>query len=212
MIDRNAFASAAGLTADQSGPLLDEWEGRPDLTDLRWLAYILATVEYETGGAMTPLEEEGKGAGHSYGWFFTDSGDVIVEPATILDGDGEIVPNPIAGEPVKVLPEGVDGHQYYGRGYLPRHTFTRRAYQWASVGINLVHEPERLLDPAVAAKVAIDSMTAGLNGSTNLTLRQFFNDTREDWREARQIIGGDDEADEIADRGRALHRALIAAT
>lgn len=37
------------------------------ITDLRWLAYILATVYHETAGEMRPIEEYGKGAKRPYG-------------------------------------------------------------------------------------------------------------------------------------------------
>jgi putative chitinase len=37
------------------------------LSDPRWLAYMLATVLHETARTMRPIEEYGKGAGHSYG-------------------------------------------------------------------------------------------------------------------------------------------------
>lgn len=46
--------------------ILNEWERRK-LSDLRWLAYIFATVWHETGQEMLPVEEIGKGSGHSYG-------------------------------------------------------------------------------------------------------------------------------------------------
>jgi hypothetical protein len=34
---------------------------------ISWLAYVLATVYHETASTMEPIEEYGKGAGHSYG-------------------------------------------------------------------------------------------------------------------------------------------------
>ncbi len=46
--------------------ILNEWERRK-LSDLRWLAYIFATVWHETGQEMLPVEEIGKGSGRSYG-------------------------------------------------------------------------------------------------------------------------------------------------
>lgn len=42
-----------GLTA-----LLDEWDAR-GFTDIRWLAYILATVYHETGRTIQPVTEFG---------------------------------------------------------------------------------------------------------------------------------------------------------
>lgn len=46
--------------------IIDEWERR-NLTDLRWLAYMFATVLAECGRNMAPIDEIGKGRGHRYG-------------------------------------------------------------------------------------------------------------------------------------------------
>ena len=45
-----------------------EWQatGTP-MADPRWLAYMLATAYHETAQKMWPIEEYGKGSGHSYG-------------------------------------------------------------------------------------------------------------------------------------------------
>lgn len=66
MIDRKAFFDGirpdlfgGNLTQDQvSGidAILDEWEARK-LTDLRWLAYMLATTYHETNKTMQPVRE-----------------------------------------------------------------------------------------------------------------------------------------------------------
>jgi hypothetical protein len=50
-----------GITA-----MLDEWERR-GLTDLRWLAYMLATVLRECGRDMLPIRDIGQGRGKKYG-------------------------------------------------------------------------------------------------------------------------------------------------
>lgn len=50
-----------GVTA-----ILDEWERRR-LTDPRHLAYMLATVKWETDHTMQPIPEIGKGRGRRYG-------------------------------------------------------------------------------------------------------------------------------------------------
>lgn len=46
--------------------IFDFWESS-NLSDMRWLAYMLATVYHETGRTMQPIEEWGKGRKHSYG-------------------------------------------------------------------------------------------------------------------------------------------------
>lgn len=76
MIDRKAFFDAVRknpfpnrLTSGQvSGmeAILAEWERR-GLSDLRGLAYMLATTYHETARTMQPIEEYGKGKGREYG-------------------------------------------------------------------------------------------------------------------------------------------------
>jgi len=46
--------------------ILDRW-AVSGLTDLRWLAYMLATAWHETGCVMQPIAEWGKGKGRPYG-------------------------------------------------------------------------------------------------------------------------------------------------
>ena len=47
--------------------IIGKWEKHPELTDLKWLAYILASVYHETDRKMQPIEEYGRGEGHDYG-------------------------------------------------------------------------------------------------------------------------------------------------
>lgn len=47
--------------------ILDYWERKHPVADIRFIAYSLATTYHETNKAMVPLEELGKGAGKSYG-------------------------------------------------------------------------------------------------------------------------------------------------
>jgi hypothetical protein len=55
---------------DGQNVLLGLWEseatGTP-MTDIRWLAYILASVYHETAHKMWPLKEYGQGEGREYG-------------------------------------------------------------------------------------------------------------------------------------------------
>jgi predicted chitinase len=77
MIDRRKFFDRArarpfGGTLTQGqvdgcNAILDGWEARPELTDPRWLAYMLATAKWETAHTMQPIEEWGKGRGRAYG-------------------------------------------------------------------------------------------------------------------------------------------------
>ena len=46
--------------------IIDAWERCDYLTDLRQLAYILATIKHETANTFRPIEEYGKGKGRPY--------------------------------------------------------------------------------------------------------------------------------------------------
>jgi putative chitinase len=55
--------------------ILKEWEAQ-QLTDMHWLAYMLATAYHETAKTMQPIEEYGKGRGHKYGVPDPDTGHI----------------------------------------------------------------------------------------------------------------------------------------
>lgn len=192
MIDRDAFtqavtASPLGLSAEQAAgclPLLDAWDDRGH-SDLRWLGYILATVLHGTGGAMVPLEEEGRGLHQPYGVRVDANGDKLVAPSA------------------------TPGVCFYGRGYLPRDVVSRRVYRNLSEDIDIVTDPDVLLDPAVASRIVIDGMVKGL--FSGKSIRRYFTADREDWERARMAVRQDeDDAVEIAEKAKAFHAALMA--
>ncbi len=74
MIDRKSFFKAVRLhfgklnqsQVDGFEAILDAWE-KAALTDLRWLAYMLATAWHETDKKMQAIREYGRGKGRAYG-------------------------------------------------------------------------------------------------------------------------------------------------
>jgi putative chitinase len=52
---------------DGQNAILGVWEYQTDMTDQRHLAYMLSTCFHETATRCWPIEEYGKGSGHSYG-------------------------------------------------------------------------------------------------------------------------------------------------
>jgi predicted chitinase len=77
MIDREKFFTSirgslfngvlSQTQVDGMNYLLDTWENYFVDSDIRWLAYALATAFHETAYTMQPIEEYGRGEGHDYG-------------------------------------------------------------------------------------------------------------------------------------------------
>src|SRR4051812_25042430 len=86
LIDRETFFDQirkslfpSGLTqgqVDGFNAILSGWETRYPDGDLRWLAYELATTQWETAHTMQPIEEYGKGSGKKYGVPDPETGEV----------------------------------------------------------------------------------------------------------------------------------------
>jgi putative chitinase len=143
--------------------ILATWEQQKTSNDLRWLAYMLATTYHETAGTMEPIEEYGQGAGSSYG---------LTDPET--------------------------DQTYYGRGYVQltwRDNYARVDKECGFEGEESCEwNADNALDPDVAAEVMFRGMADGWfrsEGGTPNNLEKYFNDTRDDPFEAREIINGD---------------------
>jgi putative chitinase len=61
------FITLTDSQIDGIRSLIDEWSRYYSFADKRMLAYIIATVTWETGGTMQPIAEVGKGRGLPYG-------------------------------------------------------------------------------------------------------------------------------------------------
>jgi len=56
--------------------LMDAVESDSEMTDLRWIAYALATCKHETAGTYEPIAEYGRGRGKAYGKKDPETGQV----------------------------------------------------------------------------------------------------------------------------------------
>ncbi len=151
------------------------------ITDMRWAAYMLATVKHECAETWRPIEEFGKGAKKKYG-----------QAVSVTDDNGVIHEN-----------------RFYGRGYVQLTWQENYEKIGAALGLGnqLAVEPERALDPSVAYRVMSYGMTHG--SFTGRTLSAYIKDGRADYRNARRIINGLDQADRIAGYAKQLETALL---
>lgn len=158
------------------------------VTDMRWRAYMLATVYHETGKAMQPVEENKKGAGKDYG-----------KKLDIGKGSGKRVPYT---NPDKL---------YYGRGDVQLTWRANYAAMGKILGLPLLEQPELMLSPAISAKVLIEGMTKGKSNFGDFTgksLEDYFNAEKTDPVNARRIINGLDKAELIAGHYDKFYRAI----
>jgi len=151
---------------------LTAWE-KSGLTDIRWLAYMLATSYHETARTMQPIEEYGKGKGRPYGQKLRHDRKPYIFPDKL----------------------------YYGRGDVQLTWYENYASMGALLSIPLLERPELALDPDVSARIMIEGMTRGKSNRgdfTGVSLENYFNAVKDDPVHARRIINGLDKANLIA--------------
>lgn len=146
-----------------------------DVTDVRWAAYMLATVKHECADTFQPITERGqKSYFNKY-----DAGTRI----------GKNLGNTVKG----------DGYLYRGRGYVQ---ITGRAnYKKMSNILGLTGEDDLILHPdhALNPDVAYRIMSYGMrNGTfTGKKLGDYIKGTTCDYTNARRIINRLDQAAKI---------------
>lgn len=162
--------------------ILDAMDGAP----LAWTAYALGTAYLETGSTMHPVAEAN--------WLSPDARQRYF--ARMYD--------PAGGRPAVAKALGNDqpgdGCRFAGRGYAQ--LTGRKNYQHASdkLGVDLVADPDKAMNPDIAAKIMRIGMTEGW-----FTGRGFSDylpakgpALRDQFASARRIINGSDRADDIA--------------
>jgi hypothetical protein len=195
----NIFARKLNQSqVDGMNAILDAWD-KSEFDDLRWLAYMLGTAYHETATTMQPIHEYGDTA-----YFERMYGPQGKRPDT-----AKKMGNTRPG----------DGAKYCGRGYVQ--LTWQQNYKKAGelLHVDLVNDPDLAMRPDVAANIMFCGMTDSevvfedvhdtQNFSfTGKTLEDYFNDTTEDWVNARRIINGTDHAQMIAETARDFYEAL----
>lgn len=166
------------------------------------LAYSLATAYWETGRQMQPVRE---------GFGATDA-DARRRVQALAKKRG---PNSAVARYSQ--PAGPYGHVYYGRG-LPQLTWLENyARASADAGVDLVKQPDAMLDPVISARVLIRGIMDGRWNGQGRGIR-FYAEAdgdpdmdMDDLVAARRTVNVQDKAPAIARHAQAFEAALVAA-
>jgi hypothetical protein len=187
---KGAFGPISSTNEDKINELLNFVEDDSEVTDLRWAAYMLATVMHETTGTWEPKIEPGDRE-------YFDR----YEPGTQI---GAALGNTVAG----------DGYRYRGRGYVQ--IVGRGNYQkfssilGLSANDDLTQYPDHALKPSISYRIMSIGMRTGL--FTGKKLADYINAQSTDYKNARRIINGLDRADSIAEYAKKFEDVLRASS
>lgn len=153
--------------------------------DLRETAYVLETAKHETAHTMQPVRE------------------------TLATSDAQAIARLDAVMARGLLPQVSrpywrDG--WFGRGFvqLTHEANYRKAGEM--LGIDLVAQPSRAMDPVIAASIIVRGMKEGW--FTGHRLNRYFTATGSDWVGARRIVNGLDRAAQIGNNAKVWYNAL----
>ena len=189
---RRAFGPLNQSQVDGVRVLLEGMAADPPLTDVRHAAYMLATAWWETAQTMQPIAERGRKT-------YFNRYDPVLAKTPKHRARARAMGNTQEG----------DGYRYRGRGYVQltwRNNYRRAA---EVVGVDLVADPDRAMDPAIAYQIMTHGMRHGW--FTGVKLADVLGGSRYDYVQARRVINGLDEAQRIAGVARQFETILRAA-
>lgn len=181
---RDEYGRLTQEQVDGLESLLTAIEGDATISDIRWAAYMLATVKHECADRWQPITEYG-----SVSYF--DKYDAGTELGRQL---GNTQPG--------------DGYNYRGRGYvqLTGRTNYAKMDTELNLGTTLIDTPDKALDPGIAYQVMSVGMQNGF--FTGRKLSDYISGSRCDYDNARRIINGLDQYQLIAGYAVQLERIL----
>ena len=173
---RDAYGKLSQDTVNGLELLGRNMEEDPDLKNLQWAAYMLATVKHECANKWMPITEFGKKE-------YFDK----YETGTPI---GKRLGNTQTG----------DGFKYRGRGYVQITGRANYANMTKLLGLgpgeDLVADPDQALRPMVAYRIMSLGMRKG--SFTGKKLADYITAQACDYKNARRIINGVDQAALIA--------------
>jgi putative chitinase len=183
---RMQFGPITQSQTDGLTVILAAIEEDDDVTDLRHIAYFLATTKHECADTWQPITERGNRA-------YFDK----YEPGTRI---GRMLGNTQPG----------DGHRFRGRGYVQltgRPNYQKMA---AICDADLAGNPDLALSPHHAYRIMSHGFRHGT--FTGKKIDQYINDDATDYMNARRCINGLDKASLIASYAQTFERILREAT
>jgi len=195
LIDRDYFFSnVLGNKRNVIEPLFDKFDKSELLDDRRKYAYFLATAELETAGTFKPVIE---------GYWIKNN-----RKQTLYNYYQRTNPYALKG----IFPNGVNGVSYEGRGFvqitLLSNYITFQKYVLDKYGVDIVENPDKLLDFDIAFDCCELGMTNRDYSFTGKVLSDYINDKITDFFNSRKIINGLSGAGEIAKRAELFYKYL----
>jgi hypothetical protein len=181
---RTQFGALTQAQVDGLEALLSALEGDTDVSDVRWAAYMLATIKHECANTWQPVTEKGDTA--------------YFDKYNAGTPTGQRLGNTAPG----------DGFLFRGRGYVQitgRANYLRLG-QALGLGTGLIDDADQALDPAIAYRIMSFGMRKG--AFTGKKLSDYIAGPNCDYVNARRIINQIDQADLIKGYATGLESAL----
>lgn len=224
----------------------------PRIIDIRWAAYMLATVMWETNHLVRvpatppargtrrvsqwgdPVEEAGRGKLNEHNilpYYLKVKVEQLPDgQARVTEQDGNIFTVGANGKIVGRSPfnaahgsssskpptqiySNTTGRElaYFGRGYCQLTWWDNYASTGAEIGLGLklLFEPDKALEPAIAYEIMAHCMIYGLGFANGRRLSMFLCGVYTDYVRARSMVNGTDHASQIAGIARIFERCLM---
>ncbi len=162
---------------------------------ISYTAYLLATACHETAHTMRPVRET-----------LADTDDQAIARLEHAWAKGDL---PWVRSPY--WRRDADGKAWFGRGYVQLTHKENYQKAGAMIGADLASDPDRALDPDLAARILVDGCETGLftraDGKPGHKLSDYLPG---DYVGARRIVNGSDRAQTVAGHALAFEAALAA--
>lgn len=185
------------VQVDGLDAVLDEWE-KGGHSDIRWLAYILATAHHETGGRFSAVTENLNYSAKRLTQVWPSRFPTIAAATPFANNPQALANKVYGGRMGNTGPN--DGFRYLGRGLVQiTGKDNYRKY-------GLENNPEAAAEIKTAAHIIVDGMVHGR--FTGQSLSRYFDHDSDDPVGARKIINPDSNGGKIATEYRAYLSAL----